>query len=78
MAWQDLAFVIGNIFFVFALIPSLKSKNKPSFYTSFPSTLILLVFAISLASLELWASAMATLTVASLWGILALQKYKNR
>lgn len=78
MIWQDLVFVVGNIFFMIALIPSIKSKNKPSFYTSFASSIILLAFSFTLASLELWASAIVTLIVAVLWIILAVQKYKSK
>jgi len=76
MAWQDLILTVGNIFFILAMIPSIKGKDKPSFYTSLPNSLILISFAIALGSLQLWISAILTLIVSFCWMILAYQKYK--
>lgn len=78
MIWQDLILIAGNFVFILALIPSLKSKNKPSFYTSLPNSIIMTVFGITLFTLNLWGSAVLTLILASMWGILAIQKYKTR
>lgn len=78
MVWQDIVLVAGNFVFIAALIPSLKGKNKPSFYTSLPNSIIMTIFGVTLFTLNLWGSAVLTLILASMWATLAFQKYKTR
>ncbi len=76
MPWQDWIFTIGQIIFIFALIPTIRGKDKPAFSTSLISTLIILTFSATYFSLELWGSAIFALINAVCWGILAFQKHR--
>lgn len=76
MSWQDVVFAVGNLVFVAALIPSVRSKDKPHFLTSTLTALVLLTFAFAYLSLELYGGA-ATVTLSTvLWSVLAYQKLK--
>ena len=75
MLWQDYVIAIGQIFFVFALIPSIRSSNKPALITSVTYASIITVIATSLLTLGLWFSAATGYMGAIAWAILALQKY---
>lgn len=77
MQWQDLVFSIGNLVFAIALIPSLISKNKPAFTTSFIIGLVLIAFAVAYASMNMWLSLVMVTISAGLWLILAYQKYRQ-
>ena len=57
MLWQDYVIAISQIFFVFALIPSIRTNNKPALLTSTTYALIITVIASCLLSLGLWFSA---------------------
>ncbi len=76
MIWQDYVFVVGNLVFIAALIPSIVGKDKPAIATSILTSITLYTFAFSFATLSLWGSAVLTFIVASLWLTLAFQKYK--
>lgn len=75
MSWQDVVFTIGQVIFVFALIPSIKGKDKPALLTSVITVLILSTFAISYATLSLWGSMIGAVLNCTGWTILAVQKY---
>lgn len=78
MPWQDWIFTIGQIIFIFALFPTIKGKDKPAFITSFITTLIIFIFALTYLSLNLTGSAFFAFINAALWGVLALQKYNKK
>lgn len=75
MPWQDWIFTVGQLIFIIALIPSIRSKDKPAFTSSLITAVILIGFAATYTSLELWGSAIFAFLNASAWGILAIQKY---
>lgn len=75
MSWQDLVLTVGQTFFVIALIPSIKGKDKPAFLTSLITVVVLLFFAISYFTLSLWGSMLGALLNSLGWSILAVQKY---
>jgi len=75
MRWQDAIFFIGQIIFVFALIPTIKGSSKPALSSSVVTGLILTIFALTYFSLELWFSALAAVATSASWWILAYQKY---
>ena len=75
MPWQDIILMAGNVIFIFSLIPSILTKDKPSFWTSIISAIVLYIFVVTYFSLGLWGSGLATLIVASLWATLAVQKF---
>jgi hypothetical protein len=74
--WQDVVFAIGSLIFAMALVPSIRSTDKPALGTSLPTTLILYVFSMTYFSLELYYAAIVTLGTATLWAILAVQKWE--
>lgn len=76
--WQDWVFSFGNIFLFIALIPSIRSEQKPALGTSIPTALVLTSFAISFASLSLWFGAVTVALAACGWYILAFQRLRHR
>lgn len=78
MQWQDLVFSVGNFVFAFALIPTIKGKDKPAFSTCIISAPILTLFVVAFASLGLWLSALGVGLSAAAWWILTLQTYKRK
>lgn len=75
MAWQDFIFAGGQWVFIVALLPSIMGKDKPALFTSIVTTMALILFVISFASLSLWISAVSTACSTAAWTILAVQKY---
>jgi hypothetical protein len=75
MVWQDWILTIGQILFIFALAPSVFSKDKPALTTSLLTGTVLAVFAIVFATLYLWLAATSTLVSSLTWLLLAYQKY---
>ena len=76
-SWQDLLLSICSVLFTVALIPSLKSKNKPAFATSFMTFLLLATSLIAYASLKLWYTTAITVITAILWLTLAIQRLRQ-
>ena len=72
--WQDIILASGQFVFSAALIPSVISKNKPSFWTSFPTGVVLAIFGLTYLTLHLWFAAGATFVSATIWLVLAAQK----
>lgn len=76
MIWQDWVFGIGTVIFSVALLPSVFGGEKPSLSTSLPTGAILMLFAVTQASLSLWFTAIMSVIAGSLWLVLAFQRYK--
>jgi hypothetical protein len=77
MSWQDLVYGIGNVLFAVALIPSIRSSDKPHIRTSILNACVLVFFVIAGISLELYFTAVVTAVVVGLWALLAIQKYNG-
>jgi membrane protein implicated in regulation of membrane protease activity len=75
--WQDVVMMIGNILFALALIPAIRDSKKPPVATSIPTGMLLCMFAIALASLQLWLSAISSLVSCVLWFALAYQRHNQ-
>lgn len=75
--WQDIVLTLGSIVFLLALVPSIKSKDKPAVATSIMTGLVLFVFAATYTTLHLWFSAATTALTGVLWLVLAVQKVKT-
>lgn len=75
MSWQDLVFGTGQIIFVLALIPTIIGKSKPEFSTSLLNSIILLLFAYTYSTLNLWTSVITSIILFLAWSTLAVQKY---
>lgn len=73
--WQDYIIAIGALVFNLALIPSIRSAQKPAILTSAPTAVVLYVFAGTFVSLHLWYSAAMQLVGGSLWAVLAIQRF---
>ena len=76
MQWQDIIISLAQIGFIFALIPSIRSKNKPSLATSVMYASLITLIAFCLLTLELWFSALTAALGATAWVVLAVQKIK--
>jgi uncharacterized membrane protein len=77
MHWQDLIFTVGQIIFVFALIPTIRGKSKPALSSSIITGSILLILALTYLTLGLWFSTLASIATSANWWILAFQKYQQ-
>jgi len=75
--WQDIVLAIGSLLLAVALIPSLRSEDKPALTTSLLTASCLAVFAVVYASLELWYSTTTTSLTSFLWFILAYQRLRS-
>ena len=74
---QDYIFTFGSLTFIIALIPSVISNNKPAITTSLLSGSVLVVFAVTYLTLQLFFTAGLTLVIALTWLFLAWQKYSQ-
>jgi len=74
MVWQDIVLTAGTWIFIIALIPTLRGGEKPQFSTSVITGIILVIYAIVYATLELWISVFSTSALALAWFALAAQK----
>lgn len=77
MHWQDLVFAVGSIIFMVALIPSVRSRNKPALSSSLLTCGVLLAFVVCYATLGLTYSAVTTGGTAALWFTLAVQEIRK-
>jgi len=76
MQWQDIVISVAQIGFVFALIPSIKSSDKPSITTSAMYASLVTIITICFLTLHLWFSALTAAMGAISWMILVVQKYQ--
>ncbi len=76
--WQDYVLGAGSLIFTVALIPSLRSRNKPAISTSLVTFAVLVVFAITYVTLSLWFSAFSIAINAAAWLTLAVQQSKMK
>jgi len=74
LSWQDLIFMLGNVVFFVALIPSIVSENKPSKWTSLSIAIVLSLYVITYYSLS-YVYATVTGAISTLaWWVLYFQK----
>jgi hypothetical protein len=76
MIWQDAVIAAAQFVGFFALIPSIRSSDKPAFITSALNASILAIIAFCMATLSLWISFITAASISIAWGVLAAQKYK--
>ena len=76
MIWQDIVISIAQVFFVVALIPSIRGKDKPALVTSIMNTILVSAIAATQLTLNLWFSALTALAIAAGHLILTIQKAK--
>ena len=75
--WQDYVLAVGVFIFSLALIPTIRSNQKPALSTSVLTSIVLFVFAITYASLGLWLAVVAQFVGAFVWSVLAWQRYRQ-
>ena len=75
MIWQDIVLGGAQIFFALSLLPSILSKDKPAFATSASTSFMLYVIGYVNFTLNLYGASAGLFLVATLWGVLAFQKY---
>jgi hypothetical protein len=78
MIWQDVVLGGAQIFFAVSLLPSVFSKDKPALATSIMTSFMLYVICFVNYTLNLYGAAAGLFLVASLWGILAFQKFTEK
>ncbi len=76
MRWQDIVISICQIFFVVAMIPSIRSNDKPAFSTSVMNVILVGIIVVCLFTLNLWFSSITAAMVGLTWSVLAIQKRK--
>lgn len=76
MRWQDIVISVTQIFFVIALIPSIRGKDKPALVTSGMNTILVCIIAITLLTLQLWFSAVTAFAIGAGHLMLTIQKAK--
>ncbi len=74
MIWQDVVIMVSCFGFTIALIPSIRSNQKPARSSCTITVLLLILCAVSFATLKLWLSFLAETTAIIAWGILLFQR----
>ena len=75
--WQDWVISIVQWWFVITLIPTIRDKTqKPALMTGVSATIGLYVIAFANATLDLWAASLSSAILASLWALLAYQRWR--
>lgn len=74
MQWQDIVISVAQIFFVVALIPSIKGNDKPALATSTMNTVLVSIIAVTQLTLNLWFSAVTAMAIAAGHLTLTIQK----
>lgn len=75
MIWQDIILTGAQIFFAISLLPSIFSKDKPALATSALTSFMLYVIGYVNYTLTLYGASLGLFLVATLWGVLAIQKF---
>ena len=78
MTWQDIVLAVGSWIFIFALFPSLFSKDKPPVSTSVLTGSVLLIYTVVYFTLHLWLSVASTGLLAVAWLALGAQKFFHK
>lgn len=74
MIWQDIVITIGCFILALSTVPSIVSDKKPPRTTCIGFVLVLLAFAVSFATLNLWLSTGGAIAQAIAWLILLFQR----
>lgn len=74
MSLPDAIFAVGSVLFALALIPSLRSADKPALKTSLLTACVLAVYTVTFACIGLWFAAATDGIVTVMWFTLFCQK----
>jgi hypothetical protein len=75
--WQDLVLTAGSVVFLAALIPTILGPDKPARSTSASTGSVLLVFAATYLTLDLYFAASVTALTALAWLTIFVQSVKR-
>ena len=75
MQWQDWVFSVGGFILLASLIPTIRGEQKPALSTSIMFAALITIFSVTMATLDLWLSAVANAGNAAAWAVLAVQRY---
>jgi len=78
MIWQDTVLMVGGFIFSIALIPSVRSKNKPAVSTSLLTGGVLTAYIICYATMGFWLACSSGLLTAVMWFVLAIQRKRQK
>lgn len=78
MIWQDVVPIVGNIIFAVALIPSIRTKQKPHRLSCAMTASVLWLYVGTFWSQTLWYWSMATVATALVWTILLIQQRREK
>ena len=76
--WQDTAIAITQAVLTISLIPAVFDTKKPPILTSVPTAIGCAVFAATFATLGFWFSVATSGSACLLWGVLALQRSRQK
>lgn len=76
MSIQDFILSAANLIFFAALFPTVRSKDKPHVITSLLTSATLYVITGTYITIDLYYAAIITFMTASLWFVIAVQKYR--
>ncbi len=78
MIWQDWVISIGQIVLAIALIPTIRSKDKPPLSTGITTAIAIGTISLTFLTLGLWFSAATAGLASSGWFFISYQKYRQR
>lgn len=76
-SWQDYVFFVGSFLFFIALLPAVRSDQKPPLSSCLLTFSVLITFAFADWTLHLYLAASMTLLTIAAWGMLAYQQFRN-
>lgn len=77
MVWQDYVIASAQIGFVIALVPTIRSQNKPPKATSLMTVMLLTVITFCLFTLHLYFSSITAFAIDITWAVIWLQTVKS-
>lgn len=74
--WQDTVIALCQLAFLPSMLPTLLGEDKPALTTSIMNSVIVCIIVLTFVTLELWFSVITGAITASIWTILAVQKWR--
>lgn len=79
MIWQDAVITASQVFFLLALIPTIRSQNeKPPLSTAAMTAFFMSVLVPTTYSLDIYVGSLTTAALAVGWWIISWQVWKKR
>jgi hypothetical protein len=78
LTWQDAVLTAGSLVFLFALVPTILGPSKPAPFTSFSTGTVLLIFAATYVTLELYFACITTAATGIAWLTILFQSLRQQ